>query len=1225
MRRLVLISAIALIAATGWLTGSESGLRALAGLAAGASGGQLQIASASGRLLGTFTLDQVCWTDTTQQIEISGLHVDWSPAALLRGQLQIATLSVEQLHISPQPNSPPTPPPTDLRLPLAVAADKVAIATLRWGEALTVTDLVARLDSDGRHHRIDGWRARTAGLALSGNATLDGAAPFPLEANAQIAGLLDQRPLAVALSAAGPLERLAVSAVATQGVAGHAEIALTPFAEAVFATARLQLDDIDPAAWQPGAPQARLSIVADVQPQGEGIVGSFGLTNHRPGPLDQQRLPLETLAGTLEWQGSVARFASLHAALPGRGELAGHGEWRDDTLTLDLAVRRLQVAQIATMLRSPPLNGQISSALGGERQALNIDLTGAGFRLRAEAIHAAGRVSLPQLRLESGDARLAAQGEIDLAGERRFALAGELQRFDPSRFGKLPAAQINARLKADGKLSPQPVAEANFVLQDSRLAGQPLSGEGRLTVAWPRIPRLDIRLAAGANRLSAQGAFGQPGDTLAVDINAPQLGPYGLEGGIDGRLELSGKPDNPRLSVSADAARLGWPGIVRLSGLSLKAEFGSAPSSPLALRLDVAALETPEQPGLARALHLQGAGNTQAHRLSASAELAGDQRLSVVAEGGLADDRTTWQGRLGEARLNSPDSSRNIVLAAPAPLKLAATGWSLGPARLSGDPLDWQASLQAAADGRQLRASLSVRGSRIGQVDGELGAALLGPWSLDRQARWQGRLKAEVAGLGWLGEVIGEGWQSEGRGEGELQLAGTPAAPLVSGHFRGDKLALRLPEQGLHLARGELDVELRDNRLRINRLGFDSLLQPLPKALRVEARDDLSGLSKTPGRLEITGEMRIDRAFANGSAADSAFLDFRLDRLGAFQLPDQWVAVSGNGRLTWQGGTLGAHGKLAVDAGYWQLAPGGTPRLSDDVVVKRPGGEKAKASLRPKLDLDISTDLGRNFLFHGAGLSSRLVGDLRITAQGRDLPRASGTIRTRGGRFDAYGQKLDIERGILSFNGLLDNPGLDVRAMRKGLAVEAGVQIGGTAQKPVVRLVSDPELPDAEKLAWLVLGHGPEQMGAGDATLLFSAAGGLLGNDSGNLIQQMKKTFGFDEFGIRQGVIGDTGGRQATSRVAGGSSVDTAATTGQQILSVGKRLSSNALLSYEQTLGRAEGIVKLTVNLTRQIAVVGRAGSDNALDVFYTITFGRKPATATKVFPPAAPPLIPWR
>src|SRR5574343_1525197 len=331
MKRAQEIAALVILGLAGWLASSESGLRATAGLAASISGGRLQIDVTSGRLLGAFSLGQVRCTDPEQQIEISGLHVDWSPAALLHRTLQIASLGIDQLHVSLRPS--PTPPPIDLRLPLAIDAEKISIATLRWGEALTVTDLVARLDSDGRRHRIDGWRARTAGIALSGNATLDGAAPFPVEANAQIAGLLDQRPLAVALTASGPLERLAVSAVATQGVAGQAEIALTPFAEAAFATALLQLDDIDPAAWQPGAPPARLTVVADVQPQGEGSIGSFGLTNHRPGPLDQQRLPLETLAGTLEWQGSVARFASLHATLPGSGELTGHGAWQNGALT----------------------------------------------------------------------------------------------------------------------------------------------------------------------------------------------------------------------------------------------------------------------------------------------------------------------------------------------------------------------------------------------------------------------------------------------------------------------------------------------------------------------------------------------------------------------------------------------------------------------------------------------------------------------------------------------------------------------------------------------------------------------------------------------------------------------------------------------------------------------------------------------------------------------------
>jgi len=1201
LRRTALLATVAVIAGIGWLTTSQSGLQTAVRLAESTTGEQLHIEQASGRLLGTLDIGQLRWQGADLQVEATQLHLDWSPSSLFHGTLDIAELSAAGLHITSTTSNKPTPVPTDLELPVSLNARKVAISSFLYGEQFSATDLEASLSSDGRLHRLDSFHGNSAGVVVSGHASLDGRAPLPLDAVAEISGQLDQRPLALSLTARGPLERIALAAIATQGIAGHADLVLTPFADAAFASARILLENIDPASWQAGAPQARLSITADIEPQGKGIVGSFGLTNHQPGPIDHQRLPLATLAGTIDWQGVSAKFAQLHAALPGGSRFDGSGEWRDGTLELALTASQFDAAQIASMLRPTRLAGKISGLVAADRQQLKLELKDATFALLAEASHANERIDLPLLQLSAGDARLRAKAELDLKQPRSFTAEGELQRFDPSRFAKLPAAQLNASFKAGGRLAPRPVIDASFTLKDSRLAGQPLSGQGSLAIDWPRIPRADIVLVTGANRLSAQGAFGRPGDRLSIEVDAQQLAPYGLEGGLSARFDLTGFGQDVLIAGELNAQKIGRPGVARLTGLKLKASGGSEPASPLSLDLSFASMDRPDQPGLLRAFHLLGDGTNQAHRLTASAELAGKNLLSVIAEGGLSSDFTAWQGNLREARLNSTDQSRNFRLADAAPIKLAATGWTFGPARFSGAPLDWQSTVAAQADARQLHASLQASGSRIGVVDGELSAAMLGAWSLDRDARWRGRLKSDIADLGWLAELIGNGWQSEGRLNGELQLAGTPNAPLTSGHFRGEKLALRRPEQGLNLARGELDVDLRDNLLHINRLGFDSLLQPLPKAVRLGTRDDLSALTKQPGRLDISGEIRV----SPGISGESGFLDIRLDRLGAFQLPDQWVVVSGDGHLTMKEGTLGAHGKLAVDAGYWQLAPSGTPRLSDDVVIKRPGSEKPAASLRPKLELDIATALGNNFLFNGAGLSSRLAGEIRITAHGRDLPRASGNIRASNGRFEAYGQKLEIERGILSFNGLLDNPGLDVRAVRKGLSVEPGVQIGGTAQKPVIKLISDPELPDAEKLAWLVLGHGPEQMGASDATLLVSAAGGLLGNDSGNVVQQLKKRFGFDEFGLRQGNIGDTGGRQPSSRVAGGNGVDAASTTGQQILSVGKRLSSNALLSYEQTLGKAESIVKLTVNLTRQISVVGRAGSDNALDIFYTLTFGR--------------------
>ena len=1201
MRRLfALLTTASLIGATGWLTTSESGLRLVIAQAEQASGGQLQVEQAEGRLLGPLRLGQLRWQSPSLQIEATDLQLDWRPSALLHGTLHLRELSAERLHISTPPSSEPTPIPSDLQLPAAVDVEKIAISALSFNAAISARAVQGRFRSDGRQHQLSAFSLETADIALSGEAQLDGQAPFPLSAQAQVSGQLEQRPLALSLDARGPLERIAVEARATQGVSGQASALLTPFAASPLASARLQIDALDPASWLAGAPQAKLNLVAELQPHGKGLAGSFGLSNQQPGPLDRQRLPLRTLAGSFRSDGEQATFDRLHASLPGQGELSGSGEWQGSSLRLDLNARQLDAAQLLSLLRSTRLNGPISTRLGRAEQTVQIDLADARFRLRGEARHAAGRLQLPQLLLSADAARLSAQGEVDLNAGRAFKLQGELQHFDPRRFlvstGQFPSAQLNARWQASGQLSGEPRIAADLTLHDSQLAGQPLSGHAHFNLAWPLLPQLDLALQAGANQLTAQGAFGRPDDRLQIQLSAPQLAPYGLQGGIQARLTLAGLPSQPSLQGEVQAEQLGRPGLGQISGLQLQATLGGSETAAQSIELRLARLDLAEQPGLLRALHLHGTGSQLAHQLQAEARLAGEHQLKLSASGGLQGGR--WQGQLASLQLTGPEPARNLQLVTPAPLQLASSDWAFGPAQLAGKPLDWQATLQAAADARQLTARLHGRGSRIGQIDGQLQAGMRGAWQLASDAPWRAKLSSDIADLGWLGELIGDGWQSAGRLRGELQVAGTPAQPLSSGRFVGEQLALRLPAQGLNLARGELDIDLRDNLLQINRLRFASLLQAPPRALRLAARDDLAQLTTAPGHLEIKGEMRVDRS----TAGERAFLDVHLERLGVFQLPDQWLTLSGDGRLTWQDGTLGARGQVAVDAGYWQLAPSGAPRLSDDVVIKRPGGPPS-AKLRPRLDLDLGADLGRNFLFNGAGLSSRLVGELRLTAQGRDLPRASGSIRARDGRFDAYGQKLAIERGILNFNGLLDNPGLDVRALRKGLAVEAGVQISGSAQKPLVKLVSDPDLPEAEKLAWLVLGHGPEQMGAGDATLLFSAAGGLLGNDSANVVQQLKKTFGFDELGIRQGNLGDSLGRQPSSRVAG-STVDPSS-TGQQIFSVGKRLSSNALLSYEQTLGKAESVVKLSVSLGRQLTVVGRAGSDNALDIFYSLAFGR--------------------
>jgi translocation and assembly module TamB len=1254
MRRLLLIffpalflALMALASAALWLLTTESGLQAALHMGTRYLG-NLHIEGARGALLGPINIERLRWQSdasdesSEMRLDIQQLQLSWSPQALLHipPQLVIKQLRADRLALHLPDSDTAATLPADLQLPLAIQIDQLALAELHLDDRLLAQRLTARLHSDGRQHHIAALQAEflahgAIAFALSEPAHLDGRAPFALQAKAHITGQLDSHPVTLDVQASGTLEQIRLLAVA-QAAANHSkasavsnmlhgqgEAVLTPFAALPFASARLHFTQLNPAAWLADAPSARLDLSLDLAPQDAAIVGSFNIANQQPGPLDQQRLPLSNLSGQLHWQADRAQLTQLQARLPGGGELTGQADWLTQTqaVQLRLQAKQLDARKIVSVLQSSRLAGPISAELSRTHQNLQIQLRDARMQLLADASLAEQHLNLRQLQLQAGAAALHVHGDMELSAPRRFKLQGELRQFDPAQFiqhAQIPPALLNAQLQASGQLTARPQLQAQFKLRDSQLARQPLRGQGTLALHWPQVNHADIDLRAGNNQLRVLGNYGTADGGIQFKLDAPQLAPYGLAGGLTAQGDLRGTPQRPLLTLQAASAQLGWPQKFHLAGLQLQLNAGTQADDPLDFKLTLNQLDLPDRQAVLRQLQLQGNGRTAAHRLQASGKLAGNTALSLLADGGWSATQQRWQGTLQEARLNSRErNNRNFHLTQPAALQLGAQGWQLGPLTLAGDPLDWRATLQAASVNQQLRAELHATGSRLGQIDAQLQAAMNGPWSLDQNARWQGQLRSDISDLSWLGELIGEDWKSAGRLHAALQLSGTPAQPHGSGRIRGEQLALQLPEQGLQLTQGELAAELQDNLLRIQRFRFASPLQPAPQPLqrstgkRAAALNALNILTEQPGRLEITGETRL--LFDDlPSAQPQAWLEVRLDRLGVWQRSDQWLLLSGQGRLSWQAGTLSARGQLQVDAGYWQLARSGAPQLSDDVSVVRTGAPAAVPPFRPRLDLDIQADLGRNFLFDGAGLNSRLTGALRVTAQGRDMPRASGSIRTEDGRFEAYGQALELERGILRFDGLLDNPGLDIRAVRKGLSVEPGVQVSGTVQKPVVRLISDPALADTEKLAWLVLGHGSEQMSISDATTLLAAAGSLLGNDAGNVTQQLRKSFGVDEIGIRQGSLdGDASQRQAGSRVAGAGNASTiSAASDQQIFTVGKRLGANALLSYEQVLGKAESIVKLTVNLSQRLALIGRAGSDNALDLLYTLSFGQPASSA---------------
>jgi translocation and assembly module TamB len=245
-------------------------------------------------------------------------------------------------------------------------------------------------------------------------------------------------------------------------------------------------------------------------------------------------------------------------------------------------------------------------------------------------------------------------------------------------------------------------------------------------------------------------------------------------------------------------------------------------------------------------------------------------------------------------------------------------------------------------------------------------------------------------------------------------------------------------------------------------------------------------------------------------------------------------------------------------------------------------GQNVKQGTKTAIALDLDIGLGDGIRLRGRGLDALLVGHIRLLAGTGENLRAEGTLRVASGTFKAYGRELAIDHGLLRFNGALNNPSLDILAMRKGQEVEAGVSVGGTVLAPRITLVSDPTVADAEKLSWLVLGHGLSTSSGNDIGALQTAAGTLLAQSAASGLQsQLATAFGLDDF-----------------------SVGTSDTNLQErIVTLGKKISTRLYVSYQQGLQSASSVLLLRYTLTPRISVEAEAGTRSALSMFYNFAF----------------------
>ena len=1260
-----------------------------------------------GNLADGVSLRDITYRDAKMQLQIDRIQSRWN-WSLRQRKLHLDTLQVGtvQVTLAPTPATP-TVLPDSLRLPLSLELNDIRLDKLHLQDGSTVTDLNGlRLHgvSDGVDHTLVLDQLGTDFGQASALLHLNGNSPFAISGGIELAAL---SPLA---SADQPQEKIQLTAqlsgsLQTLGIAlkasgdqfnGSADIVATPFAAIPLQRASIDLQHLNPRAFNPAAPQADLHVQADLKPlqapskeqanatsiDSLRVGGSMQITNANPGSIDAQKLPLRSAQAVVDLGMDTLKLSRLTIALLHEGSITGEGQFQPQEKQgqFDIAVANLDLHAVHQQLKTTRLRGPLTIKLSPQGQDIALQLTDGTYSLTAKSTINADHITLHQAILRAGKASIDLSGSLATTDKMDYTLKAKLIEVDPTmllHYGKSTsashqpvAARINMELDASGSLTPELLVNLAFKLHDSSYAQLPMSGSGKLQLQGQRVLPSNIDVLVAGNRVQLQGAFGGKGDRLDVHVNAPQLARlgYGLAGllMIDGQLTGTLQRPELRASYRAEQLALGEHHLQKLSG---QADLQGNPANftqltadnKLQLVLDAQGYRGPDAVLKNLSLNLSGTYGSHQLKLHSEGKLANQTlALQFDAHGKLSSHqgRYIWNGSID--KLDNQATPR-ITLAAPVTLQIGSDSLIAGATRLNVDQMaldlkslsyqqgklqseghansidlahlqellkqlagislpvktdlvidaDWNfkladnasghfqlkrksgdmsflksstdaantpsqpislglSELQLRVDltGQQARLDARIAASRIGTLEakGQVGLHKQdGIVTLSADAPFSANALLNIPEVSRLAALIGPQYSLTGTLAVNLNANGTLAKPHWSGAINGDQLGVTIYDQGIQLKDGIARIVMDDRQIDLRQIEFHG----------------------GSGSLRASGKVQLGNDNPDLNATIVA------DHLQLFASPDRQLMISGQAKLANVAEQLHIDGKFIVDKALFDLPKSSAPRLSDDVVIVRKNrktkagaataAEKLTAATEKPASrfapiMQIQVGLGNDFRFNGSGASLRLSGDMQVRSEPYQPLRATGTLQVAEGNYEAFGTKLNIERGLINFQGPISNPNLNILAMRRNQEVEAGVEVTGNANQPRVRLVSEPNVSDDEKLSWIMFGQGSDNAAMSQRNAS-SQALAFVGNFGA---KKIAKDIGLDQFSIGSS---ESGLRD------------------EQVVNLGKAITKKISLGYEQSLTGAASIAKATWQLSRRWSVVARTGTINGVNILFNQRF----------------------
>lgn len=1215
---LVFIAVLAVGLLALWtVLGTQAGSRWALGQVPG-----LKVENFQGRLGGQWRADHLVWQQDGSRVELDAPMFDWSPACLLRMTLCINQLDVEQVSLQFPPSTEDSSGPItlpDLKLPVALQLGDIRIGSLLFNgsEELKGLQLAAHWTAAGM--RIDSVHLQRDDLVLDLAGLLQPSGDWPLSAtgNLSLPYAPDGAPWTVALKVDGNLlKTLTLDADSSGYLPAKLTGELQPLVENLPATLHVSADGFKPSADLPDTlqlNQLELTAKGDLK-NGYQLLGKAILPAEK-GPVDV------LLQGKVDAKGAQIAGLDLTAGDRQSLTLSAQLDWQQGFSAeakldwLDFPWHRLYPVIDEPQVTLRTFNGEISYKDGNYLGNLKADLDGpAGkFNLVTPFSGDLKQVFLPELKLTAGQGKAEGHLNLQFADGIAWDTALDLSALNPAYWvAELPGT-LAGPLRSQGEFKHEQLKLNADLDLKGRLRGQTAVLAAKAEGAGEQWTLANLNIRLGDNRINGSGSLQQ---RLAgqIDIKLArlaQLWPQ-LRGQINGRLDVAGSLKAPQGKLDLKGQQLAFADN-RLQSLTLGATLDSAQRAKIDLK------GSGIQSGDTQVGTLTASAQGDIKRQAVQLDLVGPLlKLALALDGNL--DQGNWRGRLASGDVQA--GGQDWKLQAPAKIERLADGkltfaahcWVSGPASFCGEdqrlmpepklryhlkqfPIDslaaflpkdfaWQGTLNAdlqldlPASGPKGVIAVDASGGTLRVKDKEQWLdfpydtlkleTTLNPRRIDTQLNFHG---------GKLGELLLQ-----------AQINPLPKNKPITGTFNLSGLDLAVARPFVPM------VETLSGKLNGSGRIAGGLLAPQVNGNVNLVGGEISG-PELPISLEglnvqalIAGEsVQLDGGWRSGKAGQGS-LKGRIDwgqalvvdlRLQGSQLPVTVepyavLEVAPDLKISLKNDKLAIAGKVQIPRGDITVRelPPSTVKVSDDTVIVGSQTEEGKPPMAMAMDIDVA--VGEDQLnFSGFGLTAKVQGHVHI---GDNLD-TRGELWLNDGRYRAYGQRLEVRRARLLFAGPLDQPYLDIEAIRKTNDVVAGIRLSGSAEQPTTQIFSEPAMSQEQALSYLVLGRPLSTTGEDNNMLAQAALGlGLMG--SAGVTSDIATKLGIRDFDL------DTqGSGNNTAVVASG------------------KITEKLSLRYGVGVFEPASTIALRYLLSKRVYLEVASGVASSLDIFYKRDF----------------------